>query len=104
MIESIAFCIYPVTDFKASRHFYEDLLGLNLAREFGGEWFEYDLGDATFAITGADAEHPVPVRGAALAFEVTDLEAEVKRLHQVGVAFHQEITETSVCRFAVILE
>lgn len=104
MIKSIAFLTYAVSDLKAARHFYEDVLGLKLTHQAGGEWFEYDIGDTTFAISTADAGHPVPVRGAALALEVSDLDAEVAQLHQRGVHFRQEIQETPVCRFAVVLD
>jgi catechol 2,3-dioxygenase-like lactoylglutathione lyase family enzyme len=104
MIQSIAFLAYPVSDLKAARHFYEDILGLKLTHEFGNEWFEYDIGDTTFAINAADAEHPVPVRGAVLALEVSDLNAEVARLRERGVTFRGEIAETPVCRFAVVLD
>src|SRR5437667_8401495 len=72
MIQSIAFLTYAVSDIKKARHFYEDIVGLKLTHEAGGEWFEYDVANTTFAISAADAEHPVPVRGAALAFEVSD--------------------------------
>jgi catechol 2,3-dioxygenase-like lactoylglutathione lyase family enzyme len=104
MIQSIAFVTYAVSDLKAARHFYEDILGLKLTHQAGGEWFEYDVGDATFAISEADAEHPAPVRGAVLAFEVSDLDAEVARLRKRGVRFRREITETAVCRFAIVLD
>ena len=104
MIQSIAFLTYAVSDIKAARHFYEDVLGLKLTHEAGGEWFEYDVGDTTFAISTADAEHPVPVRGAVLAFEVSDLDAEVERLQKRSARFRQGITETQVCRFAIVLD
>jgi catechol 2,3-dioxygenase-like lactoylglutathione lyase family enzyme len=104
MIQSIAFLTYAVSDIKAARYFYEDILGLRLTHESGGEWFEYDVGDTTFAIGVADPEHPVPVHGAVLAFEVSDLDADVARLQQRGVTFRRAITETSVCRFAIILD
>jgi len=104
MIRSIAFLTYAVREIKAARHFYEDILGLKLTHEFGGEWFEYDIGDTTFAISVADAEHPAPVRGAVLAFEVSDLDAEVARLRKCGATFRGEITETPACRFAVVLD
>ena len=71
------------------------ILGLKLTHEAGGEWFEYDVGDTTFAISAADAEHPVPVRGAVLVFEVSDLDAEVARLQKCGATFRRGITETS---------
>lgn len=104
MIQSIAFLTYAVSDLNAARLFYEDLLGLKLTHEAGGEWFEYDVGDTTFAISAADAEHPVPVRGAVIAFEVSDLDAEVARLRTHGVTWRKEITETPVCRFAIVLD
>ena len=104
MIQSIAFAAYPVSDIKKARHFYEDALGLKLTHEAGDEWFEYDIGDTTFAISAADAEHPVPVRGAILAFEVSDLDAEVARLKKWGAKFRGGIIETRVCRFAIVLD
>lgn len=104
MIKSIAFLTYAVSDIKAARHFYEDVLGLKLTHDFGGEWFEYDIGDTTFAISAADAQHPVPVRGAVLAFEVCDLDAEVARLCQCGANFRGGVIETPVCRLAIVLD
>ncbi len=104
MIQSLAFVAYPVSDVVRSRHFYEDILGLKLTHEAMGEWFEYDLGDTTFAITTTDQEHAVPVQGAVVAFEVPDLDAEVARLQKLGVKFHREVTETPVCRFAIVLD
>ncbi len=104
MIQSIAFVLYPVSDIKASRHFYEAVLGLKLTSEFGGEWFEYDIGPGTFAICKADAQHPVPVRGAVVALEVDNIEAEVARLKTFGAQFAMEITQTPVCRIAVVYD
>ena len=104
MIQSIAFLTYAVSDLKAARHFYEEILGLRLTHEAGGEWFEYDVGETTFAISLADSDHPLPVRGAALAFEVSDLDAEVARLEKCGATFRRATTETPVCRFAIVLD
>jgi predicted enzyme related to lactoylglutathione lyase len=104
MIQSLAFVVYPVSAIARSRSFYEEDLGLKLTHEAMGEWFEYDLGDMTFAITTADKEHPVPVRGAVVAFEVSDLDTELARLQKLGLKFHRDITETPVCRFAVVLD
>jgi len=98
MITSLAFIAYPVSDIAAARKFYEDALGLRLTHEFGGEWFEYDVGDSTFAISATDAEHPVPVRGALVAFEVDDLDAETSRLKALGIIPAGAVTDTPVCR------
>jgi hypothetical protein len=68
------------------------------------DWFEFELGDVTFVITQADAEHPTPVRGALVAFEVADIEAEVSRLRSHSVEFRGGIVETPVCRFIIALD
>jgi len=47
---------------------------------------------------------PVPVRGAVLAFEVSDLDVWVARLRKLGTMFRREITETPVGRFAIVLD
>jgi predicted enzyme related to lactoylglutathione lyase len=99
MITSLAFVFYPVSNVTAARKFYEGALGLRMTHEFGGDWFEYDLGDSTFAISSADAEHPAPVRGAVAAFEVDDLDAEITRLKSLGILPTGAIVETPVCRF-----
>jgi len=104
MIDSIAFITYPVSNMKAAREFYEELLGLRLSQGEGSEWLEYDIGGGTFTISQADADHPVPVRGAVLALEVSDLGAEVARLQGRGAPFRSGITETPVCHFAVVLD
>jgi catechol 2,3-dioxygenase-like lactoylglutathione lyase family enzyme len=104
MIEGLAFITYAVKDIAASRRFYEDILGLKLARSYHGDWFEYDLAETTFAITAVDSEHPAPVRGALVAFEVSDLDEEVSRLCGLGVRFKREIRESAVCRYAIVLD
>jgi catechol 2,3-dioxygenase-like lactoylglutathione lyase family enzyme len=91
MIQSIAFLAYAASNIKTARHFYENILGLKLVRESGAEWFEYDIGDTTFALSTAAAEHPVPVRGSVVAFEGSDLETEVARLRKLGASFRERI-------------
>ena len=68
------------------------------------DWIEYAIGDTTFAITKADADHPVPISGALVAFEVSDLAAEVARLRDQSVSFRGDIGETGVCRFITALD
>ncbi len=104
MIQNIAFVFYPVSDIAAARAFYEGRLGLKVTMNHQDFWIEYDLGDTTFAISKPDEEHPVPVRGALVAFEVTDLDAFVARLKSEGVKFSKDIAETPVCRMAFALD
>ena len=104
MINSIAFIAYAAKDLATSRRFYEGILGLRLSRSAHDDWFEYDLGDSTFVITSADADHPVPVRGALVAFEVDDLDGELERLRKSGVTIKGEKGESPICRYATILD
>lgn len=104
MIQRIAFFAYPVSDVAAARAFYEGQLGLKVTHAYQDFWIEYDLGDTTFALAKSDPEHPVPVRGAVVAFEVDDLDATVAALKAGGVRFKQDAMETPVCRLAVALD
>jgi predicted enzyme related to lactoylglutathione lyase len=101
-IQSVAFFCYPVKDMTRARHFYEAVLGLSLESDFGGEWLEYDLAGTTFAITTTDMGHQPGAKGAVAAFEVDDLDDFVHRLKAHQVRLVLEITETPVCRMAVV--
>ena len=107
MIKHIAFTVYPVTDMARARRFYEETLGLRLARreahEF--EWVEYDLDGVTFAltnVTGGGA--PSADAGGSIAFEVQNVDEAVEQLRAKGVRVKLEPLSTPVCRFAVILD
>ncbi|HET6370642.1 MAG TPA: VOC family protein [Nitrospiria bacterium] len=68
-IIDIAFTVYPVTNLKRARRFYEETLGLHAARVFGDEdkgMIEYDIGPTTLAIgCGASQFRPSSGRAAA---------------------------------------
>jgi predicted enzyme related to lactoylglutathione lyase len=100
---ALAFVAYPVTDISVSRSFYDAVLGVE-PRTMSDDWLEYEIGDGTFVITQADADHRVPVSGALVAFEVADIEAEAARLRDHGVVFRGDIVETPVCRFIVVVD
>lgn len=104
LIKGLAFFVYPVSNLPVARAFYEGRLGRRITRSFNDEWFEYDLGDTPFAIARADETHPVPARGAVVAFEMHDLDEAVARLKVHGVLFRQDIFETPVCRAAIALD
>jgi predicted enzyme related to lactoylglutathione lyase len=103
MSTHVAFVAYPVGDLLASRRFYDAVLQAEGA-SMSDDWIEYTLGDATFAITRADADHPAPVSGALVAFEVSDLSAEVARLRDHSVTFRGDVVETAVCRFIIAID
>lgn len=100
MMTQVSFVAYPVNDVSASRKFYDAVLGIE-GTEMNDDWIEYDVGGTTFAITQADADHPAPVCGALVAFEVEDLDSELSRLRTHAVEIVGNITETDVCRFVI---
>ncbi len=107
MIKHIAFTMYPVTDMTRARRFYEETLGLQLARreahEF--EWVEYDLDGGTFALSNVkEGGVPSADAGGSIAFEVQSVDEMVERLRAKGVRVKLEPLSTPVCRLAVILD
>ncbi len=67
----------------------------------GGNWIEYDIGAATFAIGGYPDWKPSD-QGTLVAFEVDDLDAEMARLKSRGVPIVMETMDTPVCRCSII--
>jgi predicted enzyme related to lactoylglutathione lyase len=107
MIKHIAFTMYPVTDMARARRFYEETLGLQLARreahEF--EWIEYDLDGGTFALSNVkEGGVPSADAGGSIAFEVQSVDEMVEQLRAKGVRVKLEPLSTPVCRLAVILD
>ena len=103
MIKAIAFTGTPVTDMKRARAFYEGVFGLKPTMESaGGMWVEYDLEAGTFGIGCYGEVWKPSSEGTCVAFEVDQLDAEVTRLKAKGVPVHMDITDTPVCRFAIV--
>lgn len=107
MIKHIAFTVYPVTDMARARRFYEEVLGLRMARceahEF--EWVEYDLDGGTFALTNVtEGGAPSADAGGSIAFEVQNVDETIEQLRAKGVRVKLEPFSTPVCRLAVILD
>jgi predicted enzyme related to lactoylglutathione lyase len=105
MITEIAFTGTPVTDIKRAREFYERTLGLKPTMESaGGLWIEYDIGATTFAIGCYGDVWKPSAEGTCVAFEVDNFDAELARLKSRNVPFHLEVTDSPVCRFAIVLD
>jgi predicted enzyme related to lactoylglutathione lyase len=106
-VTDIAFTVYPVTDLKRARQFYETTLGLQESRFFGNEkqgFVEYDIGPGTLAI-GIGAPEWKPSRGGgSVALEVDDFNGAMSRLRESGCTFTLEPMETPVCHMAAVLD
>ncbi len=104
MITGIACFTYAVADMVRARAFYEGVLGLQPSPDLRGEWLEYDLGAATFAITTIDIGRPPGAKGGLVAFEVDDLDQTVAALRAAGVPFVFDICESPICRLAMVTD
>lgn len=105
MITEMAFTGTPVTDIKRARAFYEGALGLKPTMESaGGMWVEYDIGGSTFGIGCYGDVWKPSTDGTCVGFEVDDLNAEVTRLKSKGVTVHMDVTDTPICRIAIICD
>ena len=105
-IKSIAFTMYPVIDMARARRFYEETLGLHAAREFEGQWVEYDLDGGTFALANMVVYGLTPsaTSGGSIGFEVEDVDDLVTTLKRKGTTIKLEPLSTPVCRMAVVLD
>src|SRR5690348_12345508 len=104
LIKKIAFTMYPVSDMKRARDFYEKTLQLIPGAVWDeGAWVEYDLpGGGCFALTTlAKDVMPSANAGGSVAFEVENLDELVARLKAAAVKMKLDIFETPVCRLAV---
>lgn len=105
MINEIAFTVTPVTDLSRARAFYEGILELkptSLYEEAG--WVEYEIGAGAFALGRSDDKWKPSPFGSSVAFEVDDLDATITKLKESDVAFDMDVTDTAVCRMAVVLD
>jgi len=104
LFKNVAFVVYPVTDVKVARRFYEGPLGLTVTANWSDQWVEYDVGDGTLAITVADATHRPGIHGATVGPEIADFDAVVAHLGNRSVPFRDGPFDSTACRGCVICD
>ena len=106
-VTEIAFSVYPVTDVKRARAFYEGTLGLKPGMVYEGEgvgWIEYEIGPGVVAI-GAGSENFKPSsNGGSVALEVGDFDRAIQELKNAGTKFVIEPLDFPGCRMAAVLD
>ena len=106
-VTEIAFSVYPVTDLKRARAFYEGTLGLKPGMVYEGEgvgWIEYEIGPGVVAI-GAGSENFKPSsNGGSVALEVGDFDQAIEELKNAGTKFVIEPLDFPGCRMAAVLD
>ena len=107
-VRAVDFVGIAVSDVAAAKEFYGGLLGLPVVSEFGDSWIEYDAGNVTLALIGADAAAVAkrleagPDAAIGVALAVPDVAAAVEELRQKGVPITVEATEFPPCFMATV--
>jgi catechol 2,3-dioxygenase-like lactoylglutathione lyase family enzyme len=99
MIESLDFVAVPSTDWKRSRAFYVDTLGLRPDEHAEAEFW---VGEQCFGIWEPERLGGTfaPQRNGHIAFHVDDVESTRAELEAKGVEFLGETFDTGVCHMA----
>ena len=100
VVRSLDHVYYWVSDMERSVAFYRDVLGLSLVRRDGESWAVFDVDGRMLALHGAIEGRPVAPGGAAVVFEVDDLDVAQALLGGRGVVFAHEGQVEGYARFA----
>ncbi len=109
MIKKLAYVSHQVEDLDRARAFYQGLLGLNSTGSYAGTWEEYDVDGEAFAVWKASAMtsdyfRKLKVTGS-VAFEVSDIDALIKKLKNAGVNILQEpVNNADHCKTAYLMD
>ena len=102
-VEKTDFICIPVTDFEASKDFYENTVGLEFSHTWGDlPAGEFETGNVTIALMEPKAfglefaPHRLPI-----AFRVDDVAARKEELESKGVEFQTDIIDSGVCHQAI---
>jgi catechol 2,3-dioxygenase-like lactoylglutathione lyase family enzyme len=101
-VERVDYVRVPVTDIAEAKHFYGEILGLELnPNSPGDDWLEYEAGNVTLAVMTPhthDYEFEA-LPPATLALRVPDVAAAKARLEEAGVEVG-EMWDSGKCRGA----
>jgi catechol 2,3-dioxygenase-like lactoylglutathione lyase family enzyme len=99
-VERVDFVSFLTQDITRAKHFYSDVLGLEIETE-GESDLEFRAGQVTLDIFDPSSiGQPFAPSPAGLAFRVADVDAARAELEAKGVVFDGETIETGVCRQA----
>ena len=106
-VNEIAFSVYPVTDLKRARAFYEGTLGLKPGMVYEDDktgWIEYEIGPGVLAIGAGFEQFKPSAKGGSVALEVEDFDLAVRELKAFGSKFVIDPIDFPSCRMVAILD
>jgi len=99
-VEHVDFVSVLTQDIARAKHFYADVLGLEIETE-GESDMEFRLGQVTLDVFDPSSiGQPFATSPAGIALRVADVDNVRSELEAKGVVFDGETIETSVCRQA----
>jgi catechol 2,3-dioxygenase-like lactoylglutathione lyase family enzyme len=99
-VEHVDFVSFLTQDIARAKHFYSDVLGLEVETESESD-MELRAGQVTLDVFDPSSiGQPFAASPAGLALRVADVDAARAELEAKGVVFDGETIETSVCRQA----
>ena len=101
-ITGVDFVAVPSTDWKRSRAFYGETLGLERDPNAHSDWPEFSLGNVTVSLVFPERIGR-PMQNTpfgAIAIRVPDVEAARAKLEAAGVEFEGDTFDTGVCHMA----
>lgn len=104
MIKKIAFIGHPTKEMEKARHFWGELLGLQLSNDYEGKWVEFDTPDGKSIALDSFSPEMAPETGVYLALESDDIEAEVERLRAGGATILKDVWDNQVCKMAIVAD
>jgi catechol 2,3-dioxygenase-like lactoylglutathione lyase family enzyme len=93
---------YWVSDMERAVAFYRDVLGLDLIRQDGSSWAQFDVGGRRFALHGAVEGQQLTPGGATAVFTVNDLDGAKAVLGARGVQVEHDGDVEGFARFCSI--
>ncbi|MBM4435797.1 MAG: VOC family protein, partial [Actinobacteria bacterium] len=101
-IKGVDFIWCMASDPERSGWFYRDLLGLPEADDFDPVWPEFQVGDATLAVTPLHVGRTTP--DILVAFAVDDVYGAVAEARRKGVPVLHDVRDTPWCWNAMIAD
>ena len=101
-IEHVDFISVPTQDVPRAKHFYGELLGLELEKDTPAG-AEYRAGQVTLGIWAPESQGlPFQPNQSGFALRVSDVAQARKELEDAGVVFDMETFDTGVCHMALM--
>jgi catechol 2,3-dioxygenase-like lactoylglutathione lyase family enzyme len=102
LVDGLDLVYYWVSDLGRAVEFYRDVLGLDLVRQDGLSWAQFDAGGRRFALHRAAEGQPYHGGSATAVFRVRDLDAAKAALAARGIPVERDGDVEGFARFCSI--